>query len=96
MLKKRVIPKEQEPSSRIKNFDEVCFNYSDEEAIKETFGSKIDVTDYLLIIAAANNDGIRTETEKMDGKVRGKQRKAAITDEIDKFSHGFFGNSTNV
>ncbi|OGZ60906.1 MAG: hypothetical protein A2919_00020 [Candidatus Spechtbacteria bacterium RIFCSPLOWO2_01_FULL_43_12] len=67
-----------------------------EEAIKETFGGKIDVTDYLLIIAAANNDGIRTETEKMDGKVRGKQRKAAITDEIDKFSHGFFGNSTNV
>lgn len=35
MLKKRVIPKEQEPSSRIKNFDEVCFNYSDEEAIEE-------------------------------------------------------------
>lgn len=67
-----------------------------EEAIKNTFGGKIDVTDYMLIIAAANNDGLRTETEKVAGKVRGKQRKAVITDEIDKFSHGFFGNSTNV
>ncbi|HUW22208.1 MAG TPA: hypothetical protein VMW41_06115 [Candidatus Bathyarchaeia archaeon] len=67
-----------------------------EDAIKATFGSKIDLTDYMLIIAAANNDGIRTDTEKVAGKVRGKQRKAVITDEIDKFSHGFFGSSTNV
>ncbi|PIP24893.1 MAG: hypothetical protein COX34_01715 [Candidatus Nealsonbacteria bacterium CG23_combo_of_CG06-09_8_20_14_all_36_12] len=67
-----------------------------EEAIKDTFGSKIDVTDYLIIIAASNNDGIRTATEKVGGKVRGKQRKVVITDEIDKFSHGFFGNSNNI
>lgn len=67
-----------------------------EEAFKETFGDKLDITDYLLIITAANNDGMRTETEKVDGEVRGKRRKAVITDELDKFSHGFFGNSSNV
>lgn len=67
-----------------------------DEAIKDTFGTKIDNADYLIIIAASNNDGIRTATEKVNGKIRGKQRKAVITDEIDKFSQGFFGNSNNV
>ncbi|MFZ2603833.1 MAG: hypothetical protein WAX79_07540, partial [Candidatus Omnitrophota bacterium] len=67
-----------------------------EEAFKETFGDKLDITDYLLIITAANNDGMRTEKEEVDGEVRGKRRKAVITDELDKFSHGFLGNSSNV
>lgn len=57
-------------------------------AFKETYGDKSDLTDYLLVITAANNDGIRAE--------RGKKRKASITDELDKFSHGFFGNSSNT
>lgn len=67
-----------------------------EEALKETFGDKVDLTEYVLIITAANNDGIRTETEEVGGKQRGKKRKAVITDELDKFSNGFFGNSTNT
>lgn len=57
------------------------------EAVKETFGDKAVRQDHLLIIAAANNDGIRPE--------RGKQRKEIITDEIDKFCDGFFGGSQN-
>jgi ABC-type lipoprotein export system ATPase subunit len=57
-------------------------------AFKETYGDKADLTDYLLVFTAANNDGIRAE--------RGKKRKASITDELDKFSHGFLGNSSNV
>jgi hypothetical protein len=67
-----------------------------EEALKETFGHKADISNYVLIFTAANNDGIRTETEKIDGKVRGKKKKAILTDELDKFSYGFFGNSGNV
>ena len=66
------------------------------EAFVATFGDKVDLTEYLLIFTAANNDGIRTETEVVDGKTRGKKRKALITDELDKFSHGFFGSSSNT
>ena len=58
------------------------------QALEETYGKDADLLDYLLIITAANNDGIRPE--------RGKKRKLLITDEIDKFSDGFFGNATNV
>ncbi len=57
-------------------------------AFKETFGDKADLTDYLLVFTAANNDGIRAEN--------GKKRKYSITDELDKFSDGFFGNSGNT
>lgn len=42
---------------------------------------------HVFVFAAANNDGIRP--------VRGKQRKEVITDEIDKFSDGFFGGIQN-
>ena len=58
------------------------------EAFSHTFGPASDLTDHLLIFTTANNDGIRA--------VRGKQRKALITDELDKFSHGFFGNTGNT
>jgi ABC-type lipoprotein export system ATPase subunit len=58
------------------------------EAFDQTFGPTADLTDHLLVFTTANNDGIRA--------VRGKQRKALITDELDKFSHGFFGNSGNT
>ncbi|MDP3297824.1 MAG: hypothetical protein Q8N09_09615 [Thermodesulfovibrionia bacterium] len=58
-----------------------------DEAFTETFGKKAIRQDHFLILTAANNDGIRPE--------RGKQRKEAITDEIDKFSDGFFGGIQN-
>lgn len=59
-----------------------------QEALAETFGRDADLLDSLLVITAANNDGIRPE--------RGKQRKLLITDELDKFSDAFFGNAGNV
>jgi hypothetical protein len=59
-----------------------------DEAFKETFGEKAELSDFVLVFTAANNDGIRAE--------RGKKRKAVITDELDKFSNGFFGNSSNT
>lgn len=59
-----------------------------QEALIETYGKEADLLDYLLIVTAANNDGIRPE--------RGKQRKRLITDELDKFSDAFFGNAKNV
>jgi ABC-type lipoprotein export system ATPase subunit len=57
-------------------------------ALKETFGDKVDMSEFALIITAANNDGIRAQS--------GKKRKLTITDELDKFSQGFFGNSNNT
>ena len=57
-------------------------------ALEDTFGRDADLLDFVLIITAANNDGIRPQ--------RGRMRKELITDEIDKFSDAFFGNSRNV
>ena len=58
------------------------------EALVNTYGANADWLDYFLIATAANNDGIRAD--------RGKLRKAQISDEIDKFSNLFFGNSGNT
>lgn len=58
-----------------------------QEALSDTYG-KVDLLDCVLIVTAANNDGIRAE--------RGKKRKILITDELDKLSDAFFGNSGNV
>jgi len=58
------------------------------DALRDTYGRNADLLDYLLIITAANNDGLRPE--------RGKKRKLLITDELDKFSDGFLGNAGNV
>ena len=58
------------------------------KALIETYGRDADWLDRLLVVCAANNDGIRAE--------RGKRRKLLITDEIDKFSDGFFGSAVNV
>lgn len=58
------------------------------EALEETYGKGAELLDCVLIITAANNDGIRAE--------RGKKRKLLITDELDKFSDAFFGNVDNV
>lgn len=59
-----------------------------QEALEETYGKGAELLDCVLIVTAANNDGIRAE--------RGKQRKLLITDELDKFSDAFFGNAGNV
>lgn len=58
------------------------------EALEATYGKGADLLDCVLIVTAANNDGIRAE--------RGKKRKLLITDELDKFSDAFFGNAGNV
>ncbi|MDP2647082.1 MAG: AAA family ATPase [Desulfobacterales bacterium] len=58
------------------------------EALEETYGKGAELLGCVLIVAAANNDGIRAE--------RGKKRKHLITDEVDKFSDAFFGNAGNV
>lgn len=58
------------------------------DALIDVYGATADLLDCLLIITAANNDGIRPE--------RGKQRKLLITDEVDKFSDAFFGHAGNV
>jgi len=57
-------------------------------ALVDVYGKQVSLTDHLLIITAANNDGIRPE--------RGTKRKEVITDELDKFSNGFFGGAQNV
>ncbi len=57
-------------------------------AIDDTFGEKIARTDYLLLIAAANNNGFRADTKS--------QRKVGLADEIDKFVDGVFGNPKNT
>ena len=58
------------------------------DALADVYGKSADLTLDVLVITAANNDGLRAE--------RGKKRKALISDELDKFSNGFFGNVGNV
>ena len=53
------------------------------EAFQETFGTEVESTEHVIFLAPANNDGMRTE--------RGNQRKANLTDEIDKDVHAVFG-----
>ncbi len=54
----------------------------------ETYGRDAELLDHVLIVTAANNDGIRAKP--------GVKRKAEISDELDKFSDAFFGNAGNV
>jgi hypothetical protein len=58
------------------------------DAIKDTFGEKIQRQDHVLVVTAANNDGLRPR--------RGVRRKENITDQVDKFSDGYFGSSSNT
>jgi hypothetical protein len=58
------------------------------EAIKKAYGSKAVETDCLIMIAAANNNGIRAD--------KSSKRKSYLADEIDKFADGVFGNPNNV
>lgn len=57
-------------------------------ALVETYGRDADLLDHVLIVTAANNDGIRAKP--------GVKRKAEISDELAKFSDAFFGNAGNV
>ncbi|SOJ56969.1 hypothetical protein MSIMFB_04447 [Mycobacterium simulans] len=59
-----------------------------EEAIGQTFGSKVPRDDNVLVIVPSNNDGIRAGS--------GQQRRANLADEIDKFVDAIYGNSGNV
>lgn len=57
-------------------------------ALKDTFGNEACWNSHVLLVAAANNDGIRAD--------RNSQRKMNIADQIDKFSDAFFGNESNT
>jgi len=58
------------------------------DALATAYGKQSNLTDHVLIVTAANNDGIRA--------VSGVKRKEGISDELDKASHAFFGNAGNV
>ncbi|SFJ91018.1 hypothetical protein SAMN05421835_110170 [Amycolatopsis sacchari] len=58
------------------------------EAVKETFGRKVDILENVLVVTSCKGDGLRP--------TRGARRKENLSDEIDKFSHAFFGNQRNV
>lgn len=58
------------------------------EAIHRVFGAKARRDDHVIVIVPANNNGIRPAS--------GKQRRASISDEIDKTADAFFGSAANV
>lgn len=55
-----------------------------DRAIEHTFGKQATRQDHLLVITSAKGDGIRP------GGKGSKMRKAALSDEIDKYSDAFF------
>lgn len=57
-------------------------------ALTHVFGRDAELSESVVIVSSANNDGIRPE--------RGKKRKEVISDEIDKFSNCFWGHQGNV
>lgn len=57
------------------------------EALKDTFGPDADLSSKVILIAPASNDGIRA--------ARGNQRKAAISDEVDKLADAIFGSASS-
>lgn len=63
-----------------------------EHAIKETFGEhavhRSERSQHLLVVASAKGDGIRP------GGTSGRQRKNLLSDEIDKYSDGFYASAT--
>jgi ABC-type lipoprotein export system ATPase subunit len=59
-------------------------------ALKKTFGSTADITDYVLVICAVNDGGIRTHRG-----LSGAKRREEISDELDKLSDALFGNASN-
>lgn len=63
-----------------------------EHGIKETFGEhavhRSERSQHILVVASAKGDGIRA------GGTSGRQRKNLLSDEIDKYSDGFYANAT--
>lgn len=57
-------------------------------AIQSTFGPKANRTDHCLLVAAANNSGIRAD--------KGNKRKMNLADQVDKLADGFFGSPANT
>jgi ABC-type lipoprotein export system ATPase subunit len=67
------------------DYDEATTSHADiRKAIEDVFGDR-DRLDKLLVISAINNDGIRPKA--------GVARRAAMSQELDKLSDLFFGNS---
>lgn len=60
-------------------------------ALKRTYGALAELSDYVLVVCAVNDGGIRT-----DPGVSGAKRKEEISDELDKLSDALFGNSNNT
>jgi ABC-type lipoprotein export system ATPase subunit len=58
-----------------------------EHALEMTFGTA-DRLEHVLIVPAVNNDGIRPAA--------GVAKRAAVSNELDKFADAFFGNSKSV
>lgn len=58
-----------------------------QKALLETYGKNANLLDYVLIITAVNNNGMRPDD---------KPRNISISCELDKFSDSFFGNAGNV
>ena len=71
------------------DFESIAISRDDlRTAIENTYGKTAVVTDHLICIAAVNNSGLRPDT--------GNKRKIMLSDEVEKISHGFFGNPTNT
>lgn len=57
-------------------------------AITDTYGETAVRFDHVILISPVNGNGLRADA--------GNQRKRLISDEIDKFSDGFFGNQASL
>ena len=67
------------------DFKKASINYNDlKDTLKKVFGNN----ECYIILSACNNQGIRADNES--------PRKMMISDEIDKISQAFFGNSNNI
>jgi len=67
------------------DYEKACIDYKSlKSTLKKVFGN----TKCYLIIASANNQGLRADSNS--------PRKLSISDEIDKICDCFFGNSTNI
>lgn len=57
-------------------------------ALKAVFGEKAVLIDHVILLAPANNNGIRADLKS--------ERKKSLSDEIDKLCNGVFGGPQNV
>jgi len=72
-----------------KDFEKPTVSRKDiREAVDAVYGPKAVWTDHFLLVAAANNSGIRADS--------GSTRKKYLADEIDKLANACFGNPGNT